>query len=204
MTQQQTIQLFLPILILLPVLYFRLRRMTKAQPLKLGQLWLRPAIILAVTALALLAPPPGQHVVRHLLPQDWAWLALAAVLGAVGGWYWGRTMAIEVHPENGTLMVSGGQAAILVLVMLILLRPGPARRLGGGRARLASGRAAAVRRLHRLHRRLVHGAQYRNVYPGAACDGGENWRRLITVALCESAASRCLDENEPFCEQRAV
>ncbi len=124
MTQQQILQLFLPILILLPVLYFRLRRMTKAQPLKLGQLWLRPAIILAVTALALLAPPPGQHVVRHLLPQDWAWLGLAAVLGAVGGWYWGRTMAIEVHPENGTLMVSGGQAAILVLVMLILLRLG--------------------------------------------------------------------------------
>ncbi|MCU1386521.1 MAG: hypothetical protein JWL71_5218, partial [Acidobacteria bacterium] len=37
MTQQQTLQLFLPILILLPVLYLRLRRMTKSQPLKLGR-----------------------------------------------------------------------------------------------------------------------------------------------------------------------
>ena len=33
-------------------------------------------------------------------------------------------MAIEVHPEDGTLMVSGGQAALLVLVVLILLRLG--------------------------------------------------------------------------------
>lgn len=124
MTQQQTLQLFLPILILLPVLYLRLRGMTRAQPLKLGRLWIQPAIIIAVTALALLAPPPGQHVVRHLVLQDWTWLALAAAIGAVGGWYWGRTMGIEVHPEDGTLMVKGGQAAILVLVMLILLRLG--------------------------------------------------------------------------------
>ena len=33
-------------------------------------------------------------------------------------------MAIEVHPEDGTLMVTGGQAAMLVLVVLILLRLG--------------------------------------------------------------------------------
>ena len=124
MTQQQTLQLFLPILILLPVLYFRLRRMSKPQPLKLGRLWVQPAIILAVTALALLAPPPGQHAPHPLELQDWAWLVLAAGIGAVAGWYWGRAMAIEIHPENGTLMVRGGQAAILVLVMLILLRMG--------------------------------------------------------------------------------
>jgi Protein of unknown function (DUF1453) len=124
MTQQQTLQLFLPILILLPVLYFRMRRMSKSQPLKLGKLWIRPVIILAVAALALFAPPPGQHVLRHLVPQDWAWLALAAVLGGIGGWHWGRTMAIEVHPEDGTLMVTGGQAAIVVMAVLILFRMG--------------------------------------------------------------------------------
>jgi len=124
MTQQQTLQLFLPILILLPVLYFRLRKMTRAQPLKLGGLWIRPALILAVAALAVLAPQPGQHAVRHFLAQDWAWLGLAAGLGGIAGWYWGSTMAIEVHPENGTLMVTGGQAAILVLVVLILFRLG--------------------------------------------------------------------------------
>jgi Protein of unknown function (DUF1453) len=124
MTQQQTLQLFLPILILLPVLYFRLRKMTKAQPLKLGRLWIRPALILLAAALVLFLPQPGRHAVRHFLAQDWAWLGMAAGLGGIAGWYWGRTMAIEVHPENGTLMVSGGQIAILVLVALMLFRLG--------------------------------------------------------------------------------
>jgi len=124
MTQQQLLQTFLPILILLPVLYFRTRRMSKAQPLKLNRLWIRPVLILAVVTLVLLAPQPGHHAVRHFASLDWAWLAVCAALGAVGGWYWGRTMAIDVHPEDGTLMVTGGQAAILVLVMLVLLRLG--------------------------------------------------------------------------------
>lgn len=123
MTQQQALQLFIPILIILPVLFFRLRRMNKAQPLKLGQLWIRPAIILGLTALVLVAPQPG-HAARHFLMQDWAWLGLAAGLGGIGGWQWGRTMAIEVHPEDGTLMVKGGQTAMLVLVVLILFRMG--------------------------------------------------------------------------------
>ena len=124
MNQQQAIQLFLPILIVLPVLYFRMRRMAKAQPLKLGRLWIRPALIVAATVLVLVLPQPGQHIVRHLAVQDWLWLALAAGAGGVAGWHWGRTMAIEVHPEEGTLMVSGGQAAMLVLIVLILFRTG--------------------------------------------------------------------------------
>jgi len=124
MTQQQLIQTLLPILILLPVLYLRMRRMAGTRPLKLNRLWIQPAMILAVVALVLLAPQPGHHAVRHFASLDWAWLAAAEAMGAVGGWYWGRTMAIEVHPEDGTLMVTGGQAAILVLVMLVLLRLG--------------------------------------------------------------------------------
>ncbi|HKQ11451.1 MAG TPA: hypothetical protein VJS85_09690 [Rhizomicrobium sp.] len=124
MTQQQTLQLFLPVIIVLPILYFRMRGMAKAQPLKLGRLWIRPAIILAAAILVLILPQPGHHAVRHFLVQDWAWLGLAAGLGGIGGWYWGRTMAIEVHPEDGTLMVKGGQAAMLVLIVLILFRMG--------------------------------------------------------------------------------
>ena len=123
MTQHQLIQTFLPILILLPVLYLRMRRMSGTRPLKLNRLWIQPAIILCLVIVALLAPQP-HHVVRHLLASDWAWLAVAAGLGAVGGWYWGRTMKIDVHPEDGTLIVTGGQAAILVLVVLVLLRLG--------------------------------------------------------------------------------
>jgi hypothetical protein len=123
MTQQQALQIFLPILILLPVLYLRMRRMAKAQPLKLSQMWIRPAIFLTIAALVLVAPGPHGEA-HHWTAQAWAWLALAGALGGAAGWYWGRTMAIEVHPENGTLMVKGGQAALLVLVILILFRMG--------------------------------------------------------------------------------
>jgi hypothetical protein len=123
MTQQQTLQLFIPILIILPVVFYRLRRMSKAQPLKLDRLWIRPAIILGLTALVLAAPQPS-HTMRHFVLQDWMWLGFAAGLGGIAGWQWGRAMAIEVHPENGTLMVKGSQAAMLALVVLIVLRLG--------------------------------------------------------------------------------
>jgi hypothetical protein len=124
MTQQQLLQLFLPIVIIVPVLYFRMRRMARAQPLKLDRLWIRPALFLAITALVLLAPSLASHPMGVLMPLDWAWLGLAGVLGSVAGWQWGRTMAIDVHPEDGTLMVRGGQAAMMVLVVLILFRLG--------------------------------------------------------------------------------
>jgi hypothetical protein len=124
MTQQQALQYFLPVLIILPLMYRRMRKMTKAQPLKLGRLWIRPAFIMLAAILVVFLPQPAHRAVRHFLATDWAWLALAAGLGGVAGWHWGRTMAIEVHPEDGTLMVKGGQAAILVMGVLILFRIG--------------------------------------------------------------------------------
>jgi hypothetical protein len=123
MTQQQ-LQFFLPILIIVPVLFLRLRRMSRPQPLKLGRLWIRPVLLVVVAAMVLLLPQPGQHVAAELTTREWTGLALAACLGGVGGWYWGRTMAIEVHPENGTLMTRGNSAAILVLMLLILVKIG--------------------------------------------------------------------------------
>lgn len=119
---QNQLQFFLPILILLPILYFRMRKLSRPQPLKLKRLWIRPVIILLACALVLFAPQPGTHMVRHFSLMDWGWLVLAGALGAVGGWHFGRTMKIEVRPEDGTLMTTGGQAAILVLVMLVLVR----------------------------------------------------------------------------------
>jgi hypothetical protein len=124
MTQQQALQFFIPLLIIVPMLYFRMRRMARAQPLRLDRLWIRPAIFLAIAALVLLAPPPHNHPERVLVALDFAWLSLAGVLGVAAGWQWGRTMAIDVHPENGTLTTRGGQAAMLVLVVLILFRMG--------------------------------------------------------------------------------
>src|SRR3954470_3847522 len=109
---------------LLPLLYFRMRKMMRPQPLKLGRMWIRPAILVAVAALALFAPQPGTHQVAHLTSVQWSWLALAALIGGVAGWRWGQTMVIDVHPEDGTLMTKGNVAAMMVLVVLILFKLG--------------------------------------------------------------------------------
>jgi hypothetical protein len=120
----QSLITLIVIIAVLPLLYFRLRKMLRPQPLKLGQMWIRPAILVAVAALALFAPQPGTHVVPHLNAAQWSWLALAALLGAAAGWRWGQTMAIEVHPDDGTLMTKGNVAAMMVLVVLILFKLG--------------------------------------------------------------------------------
>jgi Protein of unknown function (DUF1453) len=124
MNQQHFLQFFLLILIMLPVLYLRLRRMSRAQPLKLKQLWIRPALVVTAAVLAVFAPTLRSDDMHHFMVLDWAWLGVAGAIGSVAGWYWGRTMAIEVHPQNGTLMVTGSQAAIGILAVLIMMRVG--------------------------------------------------------------------------------
>ncbi len=115
MTPQQT-QLVIPLLVIVPVLALRWRRMAKARPLAWRYLWVRPLIFLLGAAILMAVTPPSLG--------DVPWLALGLVLGAAAGWQWGRAMAIEMHPENGTLMVKGSNLAMLVLVALILVRLG--------------------------------------------------------------------------------
>lgn len=114
--QPNPLTYLIPVLVILPLLYFRLRRMMKPTPLKLKRMWIRPAIILcAGIAVIAAAPPPA---------ADWFWFALAALLGAVLGWQWGKLMAIDVDPEKGTLMTRGSQAALIVMGLLIVVRFG--------------------------------------------------------------------------------
>ena len=101
-------------------------------------MWIRPVLFLAATALVLLAPPaaaqPSGSCCRWTGP-GWAWRAFWAAWRAG---YGAARMAIEVHPEDGTLMVRGGQAAVLLLGVLILFRMG----LRTGLAVEAQGRAS--------------------------------------------------------------
>jgi hypothetical protein len=118
------LQYLIPLLILVPVLYFRMRRMIKARPLKLSQLWIRPALIVVAAGAALTLRAPNQPPPPALTPPEWAGLALAAALGAMAGWHYGRAIKIEVDPQNGTLMTKGSIAAMLVIVVLVLVKLG--------------------------------------------------------------------------------
>jgi len=118
----QTLQLVIPVAIIAVVFLLRARRVGKPQSLKLGLLWIRPALLLLACAAVLLLPAKPGAAPIHLLPMDWAILAVGAVLGAIGGWQLGRTLAIEVHPENGTLMVTTSPIGLIMLVALLALR----------------------------------------------------------------------------------
>jgi hypothetical protein len=110
------LQFVIPILILLPVLYFRMRRSLKPQRLKPQTLLMRPGVIIIVALLVLAAAPPRV--------EDLPWFLLAAAAGAGAGWYWGKLTHLELHPEDGTVMSTGSQAGMIVLVVLVLFRYG--------------------------------------------------------------------------------
>ena len=115
------IRILLPIIIIVPILFLRARRMGKMRPLKLRYMMIRPALILIIAGLVLFLPQPG-HPAHVIAPQEWAALAIAVLVGAAAGWQLGRTMAIEVHPESGTLMARGNMIGLLVIGALVLLK----------------------------------------------------------------------------------
>jgi|SRR5690348_16907011 membrane protein CcdC involved in cytochrome C biogenesis len=92
----------------------RLRRMGTMRPLKLGGLWIVPAIYAAVAALMFVQLPPR------------GWVAIASAVGlAIGaavGWYRGKMMHISVDPETHALNQKASPAAMMFLIALIAVR----------------------------------------------------------------------------------
>lgn len=104
------------IAIVVIVLALRMRRMGQMRPLKLGNLWIVPAIYLVVAALMFVQLPPT------------GWVAVASIVGlAVGaavGWQRGKMMHIHVDPETHALNQKASPAAIFFLLALIVVRAG--------------------------------------------------------------------------------
>ncbi len=121
MHQDQTLTYVIAALIILPLLYRRLRKVLQPQELKLKRLWIRPAIYLVLAAGAVVTPTPGAPAIT---PSMLTGMALAAVVGAALGWQWGRSTALNVHPQTGTLMQTGSLAGMIVLLILIALKLG--------------------------------------------------------------------------------
>jgi len=106
------------------VLALRLRRAGQMRPLKLGSLWIVPAVYLAVAAVMFIQLPPT------------GWVAVACVvglaLGAALGWQRGRLMHIDVDPETHALNQKASPAAMLFLIALIVIRMIARTALGEG------------------------------------------------------------------------
>jgi len=98
------------------VMAFRWRRMNRAVPLRIGRLWIVPAVYaLVVMAMYVRFPPTG---------WGWVFCLIALMLGAALGWQRGRTMRITVDPATHAISQTSSPAALLFIVAIILLRQG--------------------------------------------------------------------------------
>lgn len=108
--------------IILVVMALRMRSMSKMRPLKLGSLWVVPAIYLAVAVLMFVQLPPT------------GWVAIASgaglLIGAAVGWQRGKMMHIHVDPETHALNQKASPAAMFFLIALIVVRAGARSLLG--------------------------------------------------------------------------
>lgn len=108
------------------VFALRWRRMSKVRPLKVGQLWIFPALY-AVVAIGMFVSFP---------PHGLAWLfcAIALGLGATLGWQRGKLMRITVDPETHALNQTASPAAVLFILVLVVMRSGARAVLVGDNA----------------------------------------------------------------------
>ena len=105
-----------PFVIVVVVVALRLRSMSRERPLKLGTLWVVPAVYLLIAGSMLFELPPP--------PTGWGLAAVGLVLGIVFGWYRGRFIHIERNAETGELRQRASPIAMLLLVALIVLKLG--------------------------------------------------------------------------------
>jgi membrane protein CcdC involved in cytochrome C biogenesis len=108
--------------IIIVVMALRLRRAGQMRPLKLGGLWVVPALYLAVAAI----------MFAQLPPKGWVAIASAAglAIGAAVGWQRGKMMHIHVDPETHALNQKASPAAMFFLIALIVVRMGARGILG--------------------------------------------------------------------------
>lgn len=103
-----------PIVFVGVVVLLRMRRASRTVPLNLWLLWLIPALYVGLTAAILAFRPPGPSALGPLLG--------ALALGALVGWYRGKTVRITHDAATNRLMQQASPLAMLILVALILLR----------------------------------------------------------------------------------
>ena len=100
--------------IIVIVMALRMRRMGRMRPLKLGNLWIVPALYLVVAAAMFVQLPPK------------GWIGIASLAGlAIGcavGWQRGKMMHIHVDPETHALNQKASPAAMFFLIGLIVVR----------------------------------------------------------------------------------
>ena len=92
----------------------RVRQFGKPQRLRLGTLWIIPAIFILLAALIFTAFPPSG--------LGWLWIGLGLMLGSAIGWQRGRLVEIGIDRGTGRLNQRSSPAALLFIGVLIAVR----------------------------------------------------------------------------------
>ena len=115
MTLQQILPYAVPLLIMAVVFLRRSRR--PARHLRPGRLWVVPVLVGLIILFGLFFSPHSAFGTREYLL-----MAVAMGGGGLFGWLRARSVDLHLHPEDGRVMMTTGNAALAVLLVLFLLR----------------------------------------------------------------------------------
>lgn len=112
----------IPLAVIPVVLVLVLLRSRRRRTLRPRFLWVMPAVVLPLIGLGLWGSQYAPDAVRAPFgPASWALLALGAGLGAVAGWWRGKTITIEKEPD-GSLMAQASPLGLVLVVGLLAFR----------------------------------------------------------------------------------
>jgi hypothetical protein len=109
-------QPFSLLIMLLVVSAAGLLRNQRPRRLRIGLLWIRPALFVVLTGALLFGPPPP------LTPISMGLLACGLAIGCALGWQRGRLMRIEVDPETHALSARASRLGLLFIIALVAVR----------------------------------------------------------------------------------
>ncbi len=101
--------------VILMIYFFRFRSAGKPRPLQPGMLLIRPAILVVFLALALFVAQPYDA-------QSLGILAACLLVGAAIGWWRGKMVHVEVHPETHAVSSVTPVFALVLIVALLIGR----------------------------------------------------------------------------------
>jgi hypothetical protein len=111
----QWVGLAITAIIIVAVMLMRNRRPRRV---RLGALWIRPLIYIALIAVAAFARIPP------ITPLGLICMVSAIVVGGVIGWQRGRFMHIDVHPETHDITSQTSPIGMLFILGIFVLRMG--------------------------------------------------------------------------------
>ena len=112
----KTLLSYLPLAIFAAIMFWRLRNIQKARPLRLRTLWILPLIFMLLVGFVLSSMPPDLY--------GWLCIVAGLLIGCVVGWQRAKLMRlhIEGEGESARIMMRQSPAAILMIMAIAALR----------------------------------------------------------------------------------